>query len=319
MRNGSGYWINEKTGPLSLNLVCLREQTMRDEFDAKAKEILPRRVGFRCSNPQCRQLTSGPQADPAKAINIGVDAHISAASPGGPRYHPEMSPEERKSIENGIWLCQNCAKLIDNDEKRYPADLLKDWKNQSEADSLAEIEGMRPARVSTREINAIGVNPGAILLGADRGGFGEFTISNRTNDPYWQVWIKVTSDPPLIDLQDLDIDILEQRPHGSREQRTGDLSINVHVVTDDEEGRQVRFLMIQRMRPADYLTYFVRVPANKVRQDILELHVDLFSTGSEPLRIIMNNGKPAVPISFPIPLKGKSSVWMSGSYPVQDS
>jgi hypothetical protein len=292
---------------------------MRDEFDAKTKEILPRRVGFRCSNPQCRQLTSGPQADPAKAINIGVAAHISAASPGGPRYEPEMPPEKRRSIENGIWLCQNCAKLVDNDEKRYPCNLLKDWKNQSEADSLAEIEGKRPAQVSPREINTIGINPGSIPLGADRGGFGEFTISNRTNDPYWQVWIKVTSDPPLIDLQDLEIDILERSPQGSREQRAGDLSINVHVVTDDDEGRQVRFLMIQRMRPADYLTYFIRVPANQVQQDILELHVELFSIGSEPLRMIMKDGKPAVHISFPVPLKGKSSVWMSSHYPVVDS
>lgn len=306
-------------GPLSLDLVYLREQTMRDEFDAKTKEILPRRVGFRCSNPQCRQLTSGPQADPAKAINIGVAAHIRAASPGGPRYVPEMSPEVRKSIENGIWLCQNCAKLVDNDEKRYPADLLEGWKNQSEADSLAEIEGRRLAPVSTREINAIGINPGTILLGADGGGFGEFTISNRTNAPYWQVWIKVTSQPPLIDLQDLEIDILERSPQGYREQRTGDLSINVHVVTDDEGGSQVRFLMIQRMRPADYLTYFVRVPARRVQQEILELHVDLFSIGSEPLRMIMKDAKPAVHVSFPIPLKGRSSVWMSGHYPLADS
>jgi hypothetical protein len=92
--------------------------TMRDDFDEKTKEILSRRVGLRCSNPNCRKLTNGPQTNPTKAINIGVAAHITAASQNGPRFDANMTPEERKSAENGIWLCQNCAKLIDNDERR---------------------------------------------------------------------------------------------------------------------------------------------------------------------------------------------------------
>ena len=92
---------------------------MRDDFDEKTKDLLAKRVGYRCSNPNCRQLTSGPQADSNKSLNIGVAAHITAAAKGGPRYDENISLEERASIENGIWLCQNCAKLIDNDPKRY--------------------------------------------------------------------------------------------------------------------------------------------------------------------------------------------------------
>lgn len=75
---------------------------MRDDFDEQTKEILARRVGFRCSDPNCRKLTSGPQVDSSRAINIGVAAHITAASIGGPRYDSKMSSEERKSPENGI-------------------------------------------------------------------------------------------------------------------------------------------------------------------------------------------------------------------------
>ena len=71
---------------------------MRDDFDAKTKEILARRVGYRCSNPECGKLTSGPQEDPAKALNIGVGAHITAASEGGPRYDPSLSSEERAAL-----------------------------------------------------------------------------------------------------------------------------------------------------------------------------------------------------------------------------
>ena len=31
---------------------------MRDDFSAATKELLARRVGFKCSNPGCRQPTS---------------------------------------------------------------------------------------------------------------------------------------------------------------------------------------------------------------------------------------------------------------------
>ena len=115
---------------------------MRDDFDAKTKEVLARRVGYRCSNPDCRKLTSGPQEDPAKAVSIGVAAHITAASEGGPRYDPSLSPEERRSVDNGLWLCQNCAKLIDSDVQRYTLELLREWKRQAEQRARDEVEGI---------------------------------------------------------------------------------------------------------------------------------------------------------------------------------
>ena len=47
-----------------------------------------------------------PQAtDPTKVIDTGVAAHICAATIGGPRYKAEMTTEERKDINNAIWLC----------------------------------------------------------------------------------------------------------------------------------------------------------------------------------------------------------------------
>ncbi|WP_371371006.1 hypothetical protein [Sporomusa aerivorans] len=91
-------------------------------------------------NPNCRKLTSGPQIDSAASINIGVAAHISAASLNGPRYDSRLTPEERKSIDNGIWLCQNCAKLIDNDPVFYSTSILFEWKHLSEKAALLEIQ-----------------------------------------------------------------------------------------------------------------------------------------------------------------------------------
>ena len=69
---------------------------MRDDFTQSVKEQLAKRVGFQCSNPVCRQKTSGPQSQDSGVVNIGVAAHITAASPGGPRFNSELTPEARK-------------------------------------------------------------------------------------------------------------------------------------------------------------------------------------------------------------------------------
>src|ERR1019366_6293414 len=101
---------------------------MRDDFKEKIKQTLAQRVNAHCSNPSCRAHTSAPQKNPAKAINIGVAAHISAAAQGGPRFDETMTEQQRSSVENGIWLCQNCAKLVDNDTLRFSSLTLRKWK-----------------------------------------------------------------------------------------------------------------------------------------------------------------------------------------------
>ncbi|MCS6304229.1 MAG: hypothetical protein H8K07_11265 [Nitrospira sp.] len=122
---------------------------MRDDFSAATRELLAKRVGFVCSNPECRQPTSGPQADPAGTVNIGVAAHISAASPGGPRYKADLSPKQRADSCNGIWLCQTCAKLIDSDDHRFSRPALEGWKRAAErAAAIALSQGRRPTSAS---------------------------------------------------------------------------------------------------------------------------------------------------------------------------
>ena len=72
-------------------------------------------------------------------VNVGVAAHISAAAPGGPRYDSTLSPEQRSNISNAVWLCQNCAKLVDNDPQRFTADVLLEWKARAEAVARTEV------------------------------------------------------------------------------------------------------------------------------------------------------------------------------------
>jgi hypothetical protein len=105
---------------------------VRDDFPQSVRTLLARRVGLLCSNPECRAHTDGPQTDPLKAISVGVAAHITAASGGGPRFDPELSDKQRAGVANGMWLCQNCAKLVDSDVVRFSAAVLRGWKLNAE-------------------------------------------------------------------------------------------------------------------------------------------------------------------------------------------
>lgn len=112
---------------------------MRDDFTKAVKDTLSQRVGLLCSNPECMRLTIGPNSAETKSTNIGVAAHITAASPGGPRFDKNMVSIERYSISNGIWLCQSCAKLIDSDESKYTVNLLVKWKNLAESHAESQL------------------------------------------------------------------------------------------------------------------------------------------------------------------------------------
>lgn len=112
---------------------------MRDDFSAEVKRTVANRVNSICSNPDCRAVTSGPQTDPSKSVNVGVAAHITAASKGGARYDETLSSASRSHAVNAIWLCQTCAKWIDNDVPRFPKKLLLNWKSSAEHTALSSL------------------------------------------------------------------------------------------------------------------------------------------------------------------------------------
>ncbi|EPQ3961733.1 hypothetical protein L4P90_005873, partial [Pseudomonas aeruginosa] len=98
---------------------------MRDKknnFKSSTLRKLKNRVGNVCSNPSCYAPTSGAKTGEEEGeLNMGIGAHICAASPGGPRYVPHMTPAQRSAYKNGIWLCIPCSYKIDKDPTAYPA------------------------------------------------------------------------------------------------------------------------------------------------------------------------------------------------------
>jgi len=120
----------------------------RDDFLAPIKDELAKRAGHRCSNPACQKQTSGPAAAPVGSVSLGVASHIVAASPRGPRADPTLTPDERRSLDNGIWLCQNCAKLIDSDTDGHSVDDLRRWKAETEEFARRQLRASGPLQPS---------------------------------------------------------------------------------------------------------------------------------------------------------------------------
>ncbi len=121
------------------------------------------RAGYRCSMRGCGVLTVGPSDEsPDATTSIGVASHIHAAAPGGRRYSGQMSPEERRDISNGIWLCGSHSIEIDRDEVRYTPGLLREMKEEHErliSEELNSGQGL------LRDSDLIAVGPDIVVFG----------------------------------------------------------------------------------------------------------------------------------------------------------
>ncbi len=133
--------------------------TMRDNFPASVRHALAARAGYRCS--LCKTPTSGPSDEAPDAVtNVGVAAHITAAAPGrgARRYDPSLTAEERRGIDNGIWLCGTCSILIDRDEAVFSVDALRTIRRD-------HTEFARLGRSTDADVGVIALGPEIVAAG----------------------------------------------------------------------------------------------------------------------------------------------------------
>ncbi|MBL7889719.1 MAG: hypothetical protein JNL24_09205 [Bacteroidia bacterium] len=71
-----------------------------------------------------------PHENSAKSNRIGDAGHIVGAF--GPRHDPKLKESDYRKIENGIWLCKVCHKIVDTEDTKYTIEELKRWKNETE-------------------------------------------------------------------------------------------------------------------------------------------------------------------------------------------
>jgi len=78
----------------------------RDRVSSAQEKVVIARSGNRCAYPDCGLgLTIDPKGSGDQPKATGKVAHIAAASPGGPRYDASMTPAQRGSAANLIYLC----------------------------------------------------------------------------------------------------------------------------------------------------------------------------------------------------------------------
>jgi len=152
----------------------------RADFSAATRKIIAERAGYQCSVLNCGRLTLGPGSGKNQVLNVGMAAHIYAASPGGPRGTGGLSAAERAEPENGIWCCYLHGKAIDSDNgNAFSATQLKGWKRLHEARKSAEITGVPQDRFGL--VESISVNSAPASLAGRKFEFGMRNVITGPN------------------------------------------------------------------------------------------------------------------------------------------
>jgi len=84
--------------------------------------------GNQCAFSGCEELLYDVTADKV----VGKICHIRARQPGGKRYDPNQSAEERHGIANLVLLCSRHHDIVDSDEATYTVDHLLQMKAEHE-------------------------------------------------------------------------------------------------------------------------------------------------------------------------------------------
>src|SRR5215468_8384861 len=82
--------------------------------------------GNLCAFPNCTALMMNE-----KGVFIGQLCHIEAAEPGGQRFNPAMTNEDRRATSNLMLMCYEHHKVTD-DVKKFPVTSLKKMKSDHE-------------------------------------------------------------------------------------------------------------------------------------------------------------------------------------------
>ena len=106
----------------------------RDNFTEATKRRLSEEVDHHCVFPGCRLLTSIPHPRGWGRLVVSQAAHLSAAAKNGPDYDPDLTPEQRRALENGANLCATHARQIDVARDRYPLEMVRAWQRKAVED-----------------------------------------------------------------------------------------------------------------------------------------------------------------------------------------
>lgn len=94
----------------------------------KTQKMLWGRAAARCAFPECRRHLVEDVSETDDPTLVGENCHIVAEKDDGPRGDPDMSIEDRNRYGNLILLCNIHHKIIDDQEKVWAIEKLKELK-----------------------------------------------------------------------------------------------------------------------------------------------------------------------------------------------
>ncbi|MDE2734741.1 MAG: HNH endonuclease [Gemmatimonadota bacterium] len=101
---------------------------LQRNYSQKTLKILFGLSGNQCAHPKCTNNVIEPATEKSDAAVIAQICHIYAVSDDGPRGKAGLTNEELNSPENLILLCPTHHTVVDNQYETYPAEMLKQWK-----------------------------------------------------------------------------------------------------------------------------------------------------------------------------------------------
>lgn len=107
--------------------------TSRGAVPPAQEKVLVARSGNSCAYPSCGiELVVEARHRDDRPKAVGKVAHIAAASAGGPRFDPEMTPQQRGSASNLIYLCGPHHDAIDSQLALHTREFLVAAKSSHE-------------------------------------------------------------------------------------------------------------------------------------------------------------------------------------------
>lgn len=252
-----------------------------NEFSTTTKDILGKKAGQVCS--KCKRHTSGGNTNPKKATIIGEAAHIEGAKPSDRRYNLEMTPEERSDIKNGIWLCGNCHKEVDDDPSKFIVSLLHKMKKDHEESILNVIPQNFSLQVNPKKLNFNSIGWEQKL---------SFYIINNFQIPLFEIYLLINiSNAHATDFKIKPINIDKQF-----NEKFGDAEMNCQFVLICgvySTGKEYILLKIFQINPNSTQTFSIRTNTTSV----VNLH--LLEYSKEQQKILKKDNEIAIQFKIP--------------------
>jgi hypothetical protein len=146
-------------------VVCRKDAKIGKQMSEVAKRFAPTYRTYRelflksgnvCAFPSCDALMMDEEGN-----FIGQICHIEAAEPGGARFNPSMTNEERRSFANLMLLCYE-HHVVTNDVERFSVAVLQEMKAAHEKCFSQPTRALdeRLARIKWQSLVAAGVLSG---------------------------------------------------------------------------------------------------------------------------------------------------------------